>query len=96
MKTGETLPKKKTDARACVAKTCVAKTFAAKTSAAKPPATLPWLERPSFDMALRIGTAALIAIAASLVLVHLTVYSRSITSQNLSRTESSACFFTRC
>jgi len=81
MKTGETLPKKAS---------------VAKISAAKPPAALPWLERPTFDMALRIGTAALMAIAASLVLVHLTVYSLSVTSQDLSRTPSPGCSFARC
>ena len=81
MKTGETLPKKAS---------------VAKISAAKPTAALPWLERPRFDMALRIGTAALMAIAASLVLVHLTVYSLSVTSQDLSRTPSPGCSFARC
>ena len=72
------------------------KTSAAKTSAAKPPAALPWLERPSFDMALRIGTAALMAIAATLVLAHLTVYSLSLTNAGFSSVQSSACSFARC
>jgi hypothetical protein len=72
-----------------------AKTSAAKISAAKPPA-LPWLERPSLDMGLRIGTAAMMAIAATLVLAHLTVYSLSLTNANFSRLQSSACYFARC
>jgi hypothetical protein len=53
-------------------------------------------DRPAFDMALRIGTAALMAFAAMLVLAHLTVYSLSLTHENFARTQSTACVFGRC
>jgi len=64
-------------------------------TAAKPLAS-PWLERPNVDLALRIGTAAMMAIAAALVLAHLSAHALSITSPGLARTQSTACVFGRC
>jgi hypothetical protein len=67
-----------------------------KTSAAAAAKPLPLLERPGFEMALRIGTATLMAFAATLVLTHLTVYSLTLTSENFARIQSTACTFGRC
>lgn len=64
-------------------------------TAAKPLAS-PWLERPNVDLALRIGTAAMMAIAAALVLAHLSVYALSMTNQNIARAQSTACTLARC
>ena len=69
------------------------KTTAARLTAARP---LSLLDRPGFDMALRIGTAALMTFAAMLVLAHLTVYSLSLTHENFARAQSTACVFGRC
>jgi hypothetical protein len=69
------------------------KTSVVRLTTAKP---LPLLERPGLDMALRIGTAAMMAFAAMLVLAHLTVYSLSLTHENFARTQSTACLFGRC
>lgn len=67
----------------------------AKATAAKPLAS-PWLERPSVELALRIGTAAMMAVAATLVLAHLSVHALSITSQGFAHAQSTACVWGRC
>ena len=67
---------------------------AAKTAAK--PISSPWLERPNIDLALRIGTASMMAIAAALVLAHLSVEAQSLTSQSFAHTQSTACLFGRC
>jgi len=64
-------------------------------TAAKPLAA-PWLERPNVDLALRIGTAAMMAIAAALVLAHLSVHALGITNQSLAHAQSTACTLARC
>ena len=64
-------------------------------TAAKPLAA-PWLERPGVDLALRIGTAAMMTIAAALVLAHLSVEAQSLTSQSLAHAQSTACTLARC
>ena len=69
------------------------KTSAARLSTARP---LHLLERPGFEMALRIGTAAMMTFAAILVLAHLTVYSLTLTHENFARAQSTACTFGRC
>jgi hypothetical protein len=69
------------------------KTSAARITAARP---LPLLERPGFDMALRIGTAVMMTIAAALVLAHLTAYSLSLTHESFARALSSACRLGSC
>jgi hypothetical protein len=66
----------------------------ARAPSTPPPASL--LERPGIDMALRIGTATMMAFAAVLVLAHLTVYAISLTGQNLARVQSGACVLGRC
>jgi hypothetical protein len=54
------------------------------------------LERPGFDMALRIGTAVMMTIAAALVLAHLTAYSLSLTHESFARALSTACRLGSC
>ena len=66
----------------------------AKTAAR--PLAAPWLERPNVDLALRVGTAAMMAIAAALVLAHLSVQAQSLTSQSFAAAQSTACTLARC
>jgi hypothetical protein len=72
---------------------------AVKSSSAKTRAktlAAPWLERPGVEMTLRIATAALMSAAASLVLVHVVVYSGGLVGTGPTRTQPAACTFVRC
>jgi len=62
-----------------------------------PPVSWPWLERPAVDMGLRIGTAALMAAAGALVLIHLIGWSGGFTTaEEILVQQSSACFLSGC
>lgn len=67
-----------------------------KALAAKPPGAS-WLDLPAVDMSLRIGTGALMCMAATLVLMHLIVYSGALLSPDQSRVQqSAACYLFGC
>jgi hypothetical protein len=68
-----------------------------KTAAGIPGASWAWLDLPAVDMALRIGTAVLMCMAATLVLMHLIVYSGSLASPDqMQGQQSAACDLNGC